>query len=269
MVCTWLTTWLTNGARHLPLIAAIAWLPALAGCSSSASDNYGASASVYPSQSLADLFGSSRDSPARTGSSPVQPNPTVTASSAVAGTPVAAASLAGASPPGTASSPPTAPTAPSARASTGTALAQIAPPHTAPASHTAPSAAGMAPAPDSAPAVAAPALSAAAATSTPSDNFDAAASAYPSEAVFDIFRRQARQAAQPVGPPVVSDTVTPGPNTAGTRQPAPAPPSDSAPPAAANSEASASSGNFDAAASAYPSVALFDLFRSPTNAPSR
>jgi hypothetical protein len=55
----------TDRGRRLPLIAAsIAVLPVLAGCSTSASYDYSsAAAAAYPSQSLADLFKGSLDSP--------------------------------------------------------------------------------------------------------------------------------------------------------------------------------------------------------------
>ena len=109
----------------------------------------------------------------------------------------------------------------------------------------------------------APTAAAAPAPAAASDEFDAAASAYPSVALFDIFRRDAQQAAHPTGPPILSDSVTPATRATATGQPAP--PASSSSASAAAPAASTSSDDYDAAASAYPSVPLFDIFRHASN----
>lgn len=173
----------------------------------------------------------------------------------------------------------------------GTVLAGLSPPRSAswaaaiaavpPAQATLSAASGQ---PRSlAPSVAANGAAAKPAATAPSDDFDAAASAYPSVALFDLFRQNSNAQAQPVSPPLVSDSVTHQPATSqsAASQPRALPASQpaaiasvaAAPPAAQSATpttaaapaATSSDDNFDAAASAYPSVALFDLIRNGGN----
>jgi hypothetical protein len=217
-----------RGGRLALVAASIACMPALLGCSSSMSS---------------DWFHSSRSSspPAQAVASPppAMPGPTPVTSTATAGT-----QLAGVSPPGVAfARVPLLPLTTAARSPVGTAPA---------AAYQPPAASSVA--------AAAPAAS--------DDDFDAAASAYPSVALFDIFRRDAQEAAASANPPVPSNsaaqTATPAapgqPAAAG--QAAPAAPGGTAA-AAPSSAASASTGDYDAAASAYPSVSLHDLILGP------
>jgi hypothetical protein len=96
-----------------------------------------------------------------------------------------------------------------------------------------------------------------------SDDFDAAASVYPSVALFDEIRksRDAQLSSQRLSPPNLSDSSAPATPLAATSQPPPTTLPGSGPTAAAAPLASAASNEFDAAASVYPSVALFDLIR--------
>ena len=141
-------------------------------------------------------------------------------------------------------------------ASAGTVLAGISPPDFIP--------------PTSSPAPLPPTVVSAApvAAAKSDDEFDVAASAYPSVALFDLIRNQGNipQQAKPAppAPPVLSDSVTPATRATATGQPAPAASSNSASAAAAPA-ASTSSDDYDAAASAYPSVPLFDIFRHASN----
>ena len=95
----------------------------------------------------------------------------------------------------------------------GTVLAGLSPPRSAswaaaiaavpPAQATLSAASGQ---PRSlAPSVAANGAAAKPAATAPSDDFDAAASAYPSVALFDLFRQNSNAQAQPVSPPLVSE----------------------------------------------------------------
>jgi len=94
-----------------------------------------------------------------------------------------------------------------------------------------------------------------------SDDFDAAASVYPSVALFDEIRksRDAQLSSQRLSPSNLSDSSAPATPSTATSQPPPTmlPGSGltAAPPTPAASD------EYDAAGSAYPSVALFDLIR--------
>jgi hypothetical protein len=239
----------SRGGCLLLVAASIACTPALVGCSSSASNDNSAAASAYPSRSLAELFRASQNAapPAQTISPPpAAPNPQPPAAwTATAGTP-----LAGVSPPGVAfARAPIPPLATTARPPISTAM--VNPPGPA--------------APSSSTAV--PAAAA------PPDEYDAAADAYPSEALFDIFRRDAREAAASSNPPAPSNSAAQAAIPAVAGQPAPVgQPVATAPGATAtaapSSAASVSPGGYDAAASAYPSVSLHDVIfgpRPPTN----
>jgi len=96
-----------------------------------------------------------------------------------------------------------------------------------------------------------------------SDDFDAAASVYPSVALFDEIRksRDAQLSSQSLSPSNLSDSSAPTTPLAATSHPPPTTLPGSGPTAAAAPLASAASNEFDAAASVYPSVALFDLIR--------
>jgi hypothetical protein len=236
------------GICRLLVAGSIACTPALVGCSSSGSSDYSAAASAYPSRSLADLFRGSQSSspPARAISPPpAAPSPQPPAAwSATAGTP-----LAGVSPPGVAFA--RAPTPPPAATGTPINTAMVnSPPPAASSGGAATSAAPPAP-----------------------DEYDAAADAYPSQALFDIFRRDAREAAASSNPPAPSNSAVQAANPAVPGQPAPpSQPAATSPAGAAaaapSSAGSASPGGYDAAASAYPSVSLHDVIfgpRSSTN----
>jgi len=212
--------------RVLFLTLCLLW-PALVGCSSSAPQPNSIAAASYPQQARV---------------APPQPAPAAVPAAmqnAVApSTPVAGTTLAGLSPPRSESSPTPRPT-----------------PTVAPAQATLSAAAGQAT--SLAPSVSANGATAKPAAAAPPDDFDAAASAYPSVALFDLFRQNSASQARAANPPLLSDSVTPQPASG---QPAAAPPA--AQPAAATSAAvapatSSSDDNFDAAASAYPSVPLF------------
>jgi hypothetical protein len=207
----------------LPLIAVVACLPTLVCCSS-------------VSNMFTALFESSRNNlPPETPAAPV-----LTASPPISDVGVSGIPLAGASPPHA-----TAPVTPGAStavpASTPSITGQIAP---SPPSET-----------PTSPTVPVPAIS---------DDFDAAASVYPSVALFDEIRksRDAQLSSQRLGPPNLSDSFAPvTPLTAKSQQPPPTTRSGSEPAATAAPLASAASDEYDPAASAYPSVALFDLIR--------
>jgi hypothetical protein len=228
-----------RGGRLVLVVASIACMPALAGCSSSASNDYSTAASAYPSQSLADLFRGSRSSspPAQAVAPPPPATPSppaYAASTATAGTP-----LAGVSPPGVAfARAPAPPLATAVGSPTNTAMVN-------PPAPSGPSGGAASPV-----------------TSAPSDDYDAAADAYPSVALFDIFRRDAQEAAAPSNSAAqAANPAVPG-QPAPVGQPAPTAPGGTAT-AAPGSAASASSGDYDAAASAYPSVSLHDLILGP------
>jgi hypothetical protein len=254
-----------RGWRRFVVAASIAWMPALAGCSSSASNDYSTAASAYPSQSLADLFRGSRSSPPLA-QAVASPPPQAVSSPAP---PPSAQAVA--SPPRTMPSPQP---AGAWTATAGTPLAGVSPPGVKFAWAPAPPLASAASAPVNAAMVNAPAGrpsgTSAPASSAPPDDYDAAADAYPSVALFDYLRRDAAPSANP---PALSNSATQAANPAVSGQPASAgQPVAAAPgataPAAPSSAASASSGDYDAAASAYPSVSLHDLIfgpRSSTN----
>jgi hypothetical protein len=218
-------------ARRALFLALLLLSPVLIGCSSSASQHDSAVTSSYPQQLRTEL-----PRPAQA----VAPDAMQNVSAAAPRGPIAGTALAGLSPPRSASSP-----------------APTAAPTFAPAQTTLSAATGQ---PTSlSPPVAANGAATSPATSSAPDDFDAAASAYPSVALFDLIRQSQNSTSQarPANPPLVSDSVTPQPATG---QPAAAPPAAqpaTATAAAAAPAASSSDDNFDAAASAYPSVPLF------------
>ncbi len=169
-----------NGrAKSLPLLAAILGLLALAACSSSAPSDDTAAADVYPSQPLADLFRASRNAPPAAQTS----RPPIVSDSSAA---VAGAATAG---PALAAPPPTAPVAGTALVGVsppGVAFARATPPGTALAVASTPgTAAAVAHQPAAAPPPGSPTAPAAVpAASASSDEYDAAASVYPSVAIF-------------------------------------------------------------------------------------
>lgn len=227
--CTWICGVIAGRGTTIRLIAVVACLPTLVCCSS-------------VSNTFTALFESSRNNlPPETPAAPV-----LTASapiSEIVG--VGGIPLAGASPPHA-----TAPVTPGAStavpAATPSITGQIAPspPSETPTSPTVPVAT-----------LAAPAIS---------DDFDAAASVYPSVALFDEIRksRDAQLSSQRLSPPNLSDSSAPAtPSTATSQQPPPTTRTGPEPTATPAPLASAASDDYDAAASVYPSVALFDLIR--------
>jgi hypothetical protein len=98
---------------------------------------------------------------------------------------------------------------------------------------------------------------------TISDDFDAAASVYPSVAFFDEIRksRDAQLSSQRLSPPNSSDSSAPATPSTTTSQPPRTTLPGSGPIGTAAPLVSAGSDEYDAAASVYPSVALFDLIR--------
>jgi hypothetical protein len=98
-----------------------------------------------------------------------------------------------------------------------------------------------------------------------SDDFDAAASVYPSVALFDEIRksRDAQLSSQGLSLPNFSESSAPATPLTATSQPPPTTLPGSGPTATVAPPAPAASDEYDAAASAYPSVALFDLIRKP------
>lgn len=227
--------------RFLFLMSVLLWPAVLVGCSSSISQHETA-ATAYPQQSRAEL-----PRQAQPGFVPVAVQ-NVSASGQVAGT-----ALTGLTPPRSASSAPAAPNFAAAQTNLSAAAAQPT---------------SLSPTPVVDGAAAKPAA-------PPPEEFDAAASAYPSVALFDLIRQSANSTpqARPANPPLLSDSATPAPaagQTAAAAPPVQSAAANSATPPPAQSAtannapaapATSTSDDFDPAASAYPSVALFDLFR--------
>jgi hypothetical protein len=237
-----------SAIRGAGVVVVAAILPLLGACSSSSSSSDYA-ADAYPSRSIFSVFRSSKDS---------APPPTQTAAAAPA--PAAAAPIA------------PAPAAP-ANAIATTAPRPAAPPNPAPtvlAQNSAPQSGGVALAGMHAPGVAftyapiTPAPTKPVAPKAADDDFDAAASAYPSVALFDLIRKNNAEVSAdkkaPAAPPILSDSATPK-NAAG--QPAtPGAPATVAANAPAANAAASRDDDFNAAASAYPSQSIFSIFRS-------